>query len=440
MDKRTRQANETPHTGFELLDQEALDSLSGHAAAPATRNRPAASLRAHGLPAVSTPPRTLPQATYRDAEEIFEDFIARPSQPGINVPRVVPPVGIAPPARSLEQAAPVAAAKPEVAPPREPRVPMEAQAGAALKPEAAAALAAGATTLAPALPDGEPGEKPGAAAELSETAAPPPVVPPVAVTLPDTHDTPAATSTGPIPAREIPDVRAAAARPVDAAPSTLKPGVTGVMPTIPRPGEAREAQPECAVAVVPPVTEDDLAGGDSQKDDRSSSHHPHPRKQPGQKLLVLLAFGLVIACLLIAALIRDIGQAAERASNGLVPPVVPGTLKPGTTTTVPSGSGNFVIPGTGFVDGTEQGAVDPPTSIVPVWPDPFARAEGPVCALLHGGEILLLDSATDAQGGRAIKVQRRECVGWLEDDFLSPTPVGPAEAAPSAEVEGPSGK
>jgi hypothetical protein len=150
-------------------------------------------------------------------------------------------------------------------------------------------------------------------------------------------------------------------------------------------------------------------------------------------VLVVMAVGAVCALAVAAAVINDLRQPAAQAPASIAAGNLQAKSAPGAATTVRTVWGTFAVPGTGFADASRVTAADRRVSVVPVWPEAWATNDSPTCALLHGGEVQLLEVADDRPGGRWFKVRRSECTGWVEDRFLSvASPRMPASSTATA--------
>ena len=415
------------HSSFELLDQRALDSINGgHKAAPPTVRRTAPEAKRAEPLSPASRLQAMPKAPPPQAVDDFEEIIARPTFSGTGWHAFALPVPDAeaargPSSKPAEQplpATPPAHTDSNVTPRVERPAPVEPQLSPAAVVPGVATTAAAAEDIdvASVLADAPPLPR----AREVDGAGVLPAPAPVAATAP-------ADAAAPVPLTAEQHAGAATSQAGDVVivdPPITADDVANVTPRKPEPVHGTNAA-ECEPEPIPP------------------GYVPHKRRRHYQ-FAVLLVAALVIACALAAAMIRDLGRAAELTNPNLgavvVPPVQRNVLSPDETTTVETPAGNIAIPGTGYIDATGEAPGAPADSIVPVWPSPFERGASPECALLHGGSVLVLDTQVNGAGSRVFNVQRRECTGWIDGQFLSPTAISPNEIPQPAATVGPANK
>ncbi len=163
----------------------------------------------------------------------------------------------------------------------------------------------------------------------------------------------------------------------------------------------------------------------------SSAQQPQARRRSWMLRTLLLA-GAVCAAILAVALSRDLREAQNVAESAKVTPLGTSTASgkgPAVPVTIYSSWGTFMVPGTAYIDVTEQIRAAKVRSVVPVWPEPFKTSGASACAVPHGTAVQLLDTATNAEGARAFKVRLRDCDGWVEDGLLKDAAVAPVDPA-----------
>jgi hypothetical protein len=141
-------------------------------------------------------------------------------------------------------------------------------------------------------------------------------------------------------------------------------------------------------------------------------------------MLVVLIVGAICGIVLAVALGMDLRQAQDQVQVARRQPGDQVTLsdKSAARATQTAGGGSTLsIWGTAYVDATTHTAPPGRPLVVAAWPAPFAESSAPTCALLHGSEVRLLESATDGAGRRSFKIEALACAGWIEERWLSPT-------------------
>jgi hypothetical protein len=102
------------------------------------------------------------------------------------------------------------------------------------------------------------------------------------------------------------------------------------------------------------------------------------------------------------------------------------------THTVHTGSGDFTIPGTAYLQ-NRPSTTGLDGSVVPVASEPFGSTDASSCTLPPGAAVLLLDSRTAGDGRLAFQVQNRECSGWVDESLLSSAPVNLGNVDPGTQ-------
>ena len=151
---------------------------------------------------------------------------------------------------------------------------------------------------------------------------------------------------------------------------------------------------------------------------------PTPRRGLSWQMLVVLIVAAVCGIVLAVAVGMDLRQAQDQVQAVVRQPGDRVTLSDKSAarviqTAVPGST--LSIPGRAYVDATMHTAAPGRPLVVAVWPAPFVESGAPTCALLHGTEVRLLESATDGAGKQAFKIQAQACAGWIQDRWLSAT-------------------
>ena len=151
---------------------------------------------------------------------------------------------------------------------------------------------------------------------------------------------------------------------------------------------------------------------------------PTPRRGLSWQMLVVLIVATICGIVLAVALGMDLRQAQDQVQAAARRPSDQAVLsdKSAARVTQTGAAGSTLsISGRAYVDATMHTSAPGRPLVVAVWPAPFVESGTPTCALLHGSEVRLLESATDSTGKQAFKVQAQACAGWIEERWLSPT-------------------
>ena len=92
------------------------------------------------------------------------------------------------------------------------------------------------------------------------------------------------------------------------------------------------------------------------------------------------------------------------------------------TESIQTQNGNFTIPGTAYMYGIDEEALDGPLTVmnINIWDD--APRNKAVCTLRHGDEIRILESRfLDSENRYYFKISKGPCIGWVSEPFVNPT-------------------